>query len=125
MKPKTFLTISFLSVLLASCAPGEFGAGAKMATVVLSGAACGVAAANGTPCTPQAVLDALERDAAAQRSKIKAVAPQASAADPELTQKILDQLAANAESNRRLTEAVIMLATRGSKPEEAPKAPAQ
>jgi hypothetical protein len=82
-----------LLVGVLSCAPGDFGAGAKMANTIANGVACGMAAANGTPCTPQAVLDALERDAAAQREKVSAVAPQAAAVDPALTEKLLAQLA--------------------------------
>ena len=110
-----------LCVIVLSCAPGEFGAGAKMANTVLAGAACGMAAANDTPCTPRAVLDALARDAAAQKAKVEAVAPQASAADPELTKAILAQLEANTASNKKLTEAIVLLAARA--PEPVPTAP--
>lgn len=92
-----------------------------MANTVLAGAACGMAAANDTPCTPRAVLDALARDAAAQKAKVEAVAPQASAADPELTKAILAQLEANTASNKKLTEAIVLLAVRA--PESVPTAP--
>lgn len=105
-----------LCLFTLSCAPGEFGAGAKMANTILAGAACGMAAANDTPCTPRAVLDALARDAAAQKAKVEAVAPQASAADPELTKAILAQLEANTKSNQKLTEAIVLLAARAPEP---------
>ena len=36
--------------------PGEFAAGAKTANVIANGVACGVAAANDTPCTPRILL---------------------------------------------------------------------
>ena len=110
-----------LFCLLLSCAPGEFGAGAKMANTIANGVACGMAAANGTPCTPQAVLDALARDAAAQKEKVSAVAPQAAAVDPLLTERLLAQLEANTESNRAVTQALLALATRGAPPDKAPR----
>lgn len=97
-----------------SCAPGEFGAGAKMANTILSGVACGMAAANDTPCTPKAVLDSLAKDAAAQETKVKAVAPAAAAVDAKQTQLLLDQMAANTESNRELTKALIALVEKGA-----------
>jgi hypothetical protein len=108
-----------LLVGVLSCAPGDFGAGAKMANTIANGVACGMAAANGTPCTPQAVLDALERDAAAQREKVSAVAPQAAAVDPALTEKLLAQLEANTESNRAVTQALLALAARAPTAEPA------
>lgn len=108
-------------LLLCTCAPGEFGAGAKMANTIANGVACGMAAANGTPCTPQAVLDALARDAAAQKEKVSAVAPQAAAVDPQLTERLLAQLEANTESNRAVTQALLALATRGAPPDKAPQ----
>jgi signal transduction protein with GAF and PtsI domain len=108
-------------VFLTGCSSlGDFGAGAKMANTIANGVACGMAAANGTPCTPQAVLDALARDAAAQREKVQAVAPQAAATDPALTERLLAQLEANTESNRAVTKALLDLATRTSAPVESP-----
>ena len=106
--------LASLTLALAACSPADFGAGARVAEIVISGAACGVAAANGTPCTPREVLDALARDAAAQRAKVEAVAPAAAAVDPEATKKILEELAANTESNRRLAEAIVSLASRAT-----------
>ena len=97
-----------------ACAPGEFGAGAKMANTILSGAACGMAAANETPCTPKAVLDALAKDAAAQREKVQALAPAAAAVDPATTQLLVEQMAANTESNKKLTAALIALIEKGA-----------
>lgn len=119
----TYLTL-LVAIILASfhlsCAPGEFGAGAKVANTVLSGAACGMAAANGTPCTPQAVLDALAKDAAAQREKVQAVIPQAKAVDPNLTDALAKQLEQNTASNKALVEAIVLLASR----QPGPVAPA-
>ena len=92
-----------------------------MANTIANGVACGMAAANGTPCTPQAVLDALARDAAAQKEKVSAVAPQAAAVDPQLTERLLAQLEANTESNRAVTQALLALATRGAPPDKAPQ----
>lgn len=122
-------------VFLLGCSSlGDFGAGARMANTVLAGAACGMAAANGTPCTPQAFLDSLAKDAAAlreaqeaQRAKVVAVAPQAASVDAATTKAILEQLAANAktqedlaEGQRRLTEAIVLLAARRNEPSAAP-----
>jgi hypothetical protein len=92
-----------------------------MANTIANGVACGMAAANGTPCTPQAVLDALARDAAAQKEKVSAVAPQAAAVDPQLTERLLAQLEANTESNRAVTQALLALATSGAPPDKAPR----
>lgn len=111
-----------LCLFTLSCAPGEFGAGAKMANTVLAGAACGMAAANDTPCTPRAVLDALARDAAAQKEKVQAIAPQAAAVDPDQTQLLLAEMAKNTESNAALTKALIALIEKGAAP--APSATA-
>ncbi len=127
---KRLLPLLFLA--LCTCTPAQL-AGLQTANTIANGVACGMAAANGTPCTPQAVLDALARDAAAlqsakeaQRVKVDAVAPQAAAVDPVTAKAILDQLAANArteaaltEGQRRLTEALVVLAARVP-PEPAP-----
>ena len=84
----------------------------RTAGMIGNGVACGVAAANATPCAPQAVLDALARDAAAQQQKVEAVAPQASAVDAEQTRALLAMLAANAETDRKIAEALVTLAAR-------------
>lgn len=122
-------------LLLCTCTPAQL-AGLQTANTIANGVACGMAAANGTPCTPQAVLDALARDAEAlrsakeaQRAKVDAVAPQAAAADPATTKAILEQLASNArteealaEGQRRLTEALVVLAARMPPlPDKAPQ----
>ena len=104
------------------CAPGEFGAGAKMANTILNGAACGMAAANDTPCTPKAVLDSLAKDAAAQKAKIEAAAPAAAAVDAAQTKLLLDQMAANTESNLELTKALVALIEKGSASTASPPA---
>lgn len=85
---------------------------ARVANAVLSGVACGVAAAQETPCTPQAVLDALARDGAAQQAKIEAVVPQAAAVDPVMARTLVEQLARNSAANEALTRALLDLATR-------------
>jgi len=95
---------------------------ARVASSVLNGVACGVAAAQETPCTPQAVLDALARDQEAQRAKVDAVAPQAAAADPVLTKALVDQLAANARANEAIAKALVDLAAR-SAPLPPPRSP--
>ncbi len=107
-------------LLLCTCTPAQL-AGLQTANTIANGVACGMAAANGTPCTPQAVLDALARDAAAQKEKVSAVAPQAASVDPQLTERLLAQLEANTESNRAVTQALLALATRGAPPDEAPQ----
>jgi hypothetical protein len=100
-----------VAAFLTSCTPAQL-AGLKTAGVIANGVACGIAAANETPCTPQAVLDALARDAAAQQVKVEAVAPQASAVDAAQTEALLSMLAANAEQNKRIAEALVSLAAR-------------
>ena len=85
---------------------------ARVTNAVLSGIACGVAAAQETPCTPQAVLDALARDGAAQQAKIEAVVPQAAAVDPVMARTLVEQLARNSAANEALTRALLDLATR-------------
>lgn len=86
---------------------------ARTANSILNGVACGVAAAQETPCTPQAVLDALARDTEAQRTKVAAVVPQAAAVDPALTRMLVEQLAANTASNAAVAKALVDLAARG------------
>ncbi len=85
---------------------------ARTVNAIANGVACGVAAANETPCTPEAVLEALARDAAAQQQKVEAVAPQAAATNPILTEKLLEQMAANTSANAALAKALLDLATR-------------
>lgn len=92
---------------------------ARTANAIMNGVACGVAAAQETPCTPQAVLEALARDAESQRTKVEAVAPQAAQVDSALTNKLLEQMAANTAANQALTKALLDLAMR-----TAPAAPA-
>ena len=85
-----------------------------MANAILNGAACGYAAANGTPCTSEEVLAALARDAEAQRAKVEAVLPQAAAADAELTKKLVEELERNTGSNESLVKAILLLASRAT-----------
>jgi hypothetical protein len=104
--------LAVLLLLLASLTGCLSPQQARTANAVLNGVACGVAAAQETPCTPQAVLDALARDAAAQQAKVAAVVLQAAAVDPAVAQAIVEQLAANTASNKALTKALLDLATR-------------
>ena len=97
---------------------------ARVTNAVLSGIACGVAAAQETPCTPQAVLDALARDGAAQQAKIEAVVPQAAAVDPMMARTLVEQLARNSAANEALTRALLDLATRQPLPLEMGPMPA-
>ena len=97
-----------LFVSLTACTAQQ----ARVTNAVLSGIACGVAAAQETPCTPQAVLDALARDGAAQQAKIEAVVPQAAAVDPMMARTLTEQLARNSAANEALTRALLDLATR-------------
>ena len=98
-----------LSVFLTGCLSA---AQWRTAGMIGNGVACGVAAANATPCTPQAVLDSLAKDAAVPRAKMEAVAPQAAAVDPTLAALLMEQLKANAESDRKIAEALVALAAR-------------
>lgn len=110
------VVLLFPLLLAFGCAPGEFAAGAKTANVIANGVACGVAAANGTPCTPQVLLDRL---AALDREQKETVAPavqQASAIDPKLTETLIEQLKKNSDSNRQLVEAIFDLAQRQPAP---------
>lgn len=109
MRHLAILAAAVLAFLLAGCLSD---AQWRTAGMIGNGVACGVAAANATPCTPQAVLDALARDAASQQAKVEAVAPQASAADPAMTKLLMEQLAANSAASRALTKALLDLAAR-------------
>ncbi len=96
------------ALLIVGCTPQQ----ARLANAIANGVACGVAAAQETPCTPQAVLDALARDGAAQQAKIEAVVPQAAAVDPAMAKALTEQLARNSAANEALTRALLDLATR-------------
>lgn len=105
-----FVSVLFFLASLIGCTAQQ----ARVTNAVLSGVACGIAAAQETPCTPQAVLEALARDEAAQRAKVEAVVPQAAAVDPDLAKTIVEQLARNSAANEALTKALLDLATRGA-----------
>ena len=109
MRHLAILAAALLAFFLAGCLSD---AQWRTAGMIGNGVACGVAAANATPCTPQAVLDALARDAASQQTKVEAVAPQAAAVDPGMTKLLMEQLAANAAANQALTKALLDLAAR-------------
>lgn len=109
MRHLAILAAALLAFFLTGCLSD---AQWRTAGMIGNGVACGVAAANATPCTPQAVLDALARDAASQQAKVEAVAPQAAAADPGMTKLLMEQLAANAAANQALTKALLDLAAR-------------
>ena len=107
--------VLLLPLLLAlGCAPGEFAAGAKTANTIASGVACGVAAANDTPCTPRALLDRLAALDKEQKATIAPVVEKASTIDPKLAETLIDELARNSASNERLTKAIFELASRES-----------
>lgn len=107
--------LPLLFVLLCTCTPAQL-AGLQTANTIANGVACGMAAANGTPCTPQAVLDALARDAAAQREKVDAVMPQAAAVDAAQAEALRAALEANTRSNEALAKALLGLATKEPAP---------
>ena len=109
MRHLAILAAAVLAFLLAGCLSD---AQWRTAGMIGNGVACGVAAANATPCTPQAVLDALARDAASQQAKVEAVAPQAAATDPVMAKLLMEQLAASAESSKAMTKALLDLAAR-------------
>ena len=109
MRHLAILAAALLAFFLTGCLSD---AQWRTAGMIGNGVACGVAAANATPCTPQAVLDALARDAASQQQKVEAVAPQAAAVDPGMTKLLMEQLAANAETNKAMTKALLDLAAR-------------
>lgn len=94
------------------CAPGEFAAGAKTANVIANGVACGVAAANDTPCTPRILLERLAALDKEQKATIAPVAEKAGAIDPTLAETLVAELARNSASNERLTKAIFDLAAR-------------
>lgn len=108
-----------LSLLTASCTPGA-GPGLQMANTVAMGVACGIAAANGTPCTPQQVLVEITQ---AQKEIMQALAAEAARkSDPAVVEAMMKGLEANAAAQRELAEQVIHLAAQ--KPSAAPSAPA-
>ena len=117
-----------LLLAIASCTPGDRAALA-MANTVAMGVACGMAASNGTPCTPQEVLAEV---AQAQKDILQAIAAQASQkADPAIVAALVKGLEANAAAQRELAEQVIKLAEQKPAPvvpttasSSAPAAPA-
>lgn len=109
---RLFLPLTFLfSAAISGCNPAAW----QTANTIANGVACGMAAANATPCTSQAVLDALARDADSAKAKVEAVAPQAASADPVMAKMLMESMAANAESNRRFTEALLKLAAQSDR----------
>lgn len=108
--------VALVCLLLASCTPAQL-AGLRTANVIANGVACGIAAANETPCTSTEALKAIARDAVAAQQKVEAVVPQAAATDPAMTALLVQQLAANTTSNEALTKALLDLATRGPLPQ--------
>lgn len=120
---RRLLAVLLFPLLFAlGCAPGEFAAGAKTANIIASGVACGVAAANDTPCTPRALLDRLAALDQEQKATLAPVAEKASAIDPKLAETLVAELARNSASNERLTKAIFELASREATP--APTTPA-
>lgn len=107
------------SLLTASCTPAA-GPGLQMANTVAMGVACGIAAANGTPCTPQQVLVEITQ---AQKEIMQALAAEAAKkSDPAVVAAMMKGLEANTAAQRELAEQVIRLAVQT--PAAAPSAPA-
>ena len=106
--PRHIVSAVFFLASLIGCTAQQ----ARVTNAVLSGVACGIAAAQDTPCTPRDVLDALARDGASQRAKVEAVVPQAAAVDPVMAKALAEQLARNSAASEALTKALVELATR-------------
>ena len=110
-----------LSAALAACTPAQL-VGLKTANTIAAGVACGVAAANDTPCTPK---EALAQYADGQKQIIALLAEKAApSTDPAVLAAILKSLEANAESQRALAEQVIKLAEKSSTTPAPPPSPA-
>lgn len=122
-----------LHMFVAGCAGFDTSAALRTANTVASGVACGVAAAQGTPCTPGELLTQL---AAAQRALIEMAAAQAAQDnDPAVVDALLRGLEASSATQRALADQVIRLAekaagpavtpapARAPEPKEKPKAP--
>ena len=110
-----------LHVLLTGCAGFDPAAALRTAEIVATGAACGVAAAQGTPCTPGELLTQL---ATAQRALIEMAAAQAARdGDPAVVDALLRGLEASAATQRALAEQVIRLAEKAAGPVVVPAAP--
>lgn len=113
------VSVLALSAALAACTPAQL-AGLKTANTIAAGVACGIAAANDTPCTPQ---EALAQFAEGQKQIVALLAKQAEpSTDPAVLNAILQSMEANAASQRALAEQIIKLAEKGTPP--APAAPA-
>lgn len=101
-----------LSTVLTACTPAQL-AGLKTANTIAAGVACGIAAANETPCTPQETLAELAK---AQKEIVELLAKNAEeeGTDPAVLAAILESLEANAAAQRALAEQVIKLAEKTS-----------
>jgi hypothetical protein len=116
---RRLLSLSALLLSLNACTPAQL-AGLKTANTVAAGVACGVAAANGTPCTPTETLAALAEQ---QQKLLEVVADQAAErSDPAVVEALLDALAKSADTQRALAEEVIRLAQQ-SRPSSPPRRP--
>lgn len=106
--------------LLTGCLPGtspQF----QTANTVLAGMACGVAAANQTPCTSAEVLAFLTK---LQQREVESVASKAEGIDPTMVKALVEALAANTDSNKRIFEQLMMLVLRATHaPAPTPTAP--
>ena len=106
-----------LAICLGGCAPG-WGAGLQTANNVLAGAACGVAAANHTPCTPSAALARLE---GMQREIVEAMARLAAAnGNTAKVEAIMQAISKLASEIRALTEQVEAMAAAAPAPAPTP-----
>lgn len=122
-----FAPLLALYFFLTGCAGVPVGEALSAANAIAGGVACGVAASQGTPCTPTELLTQL---AEAQKALIQIAASQVRDADPAVVEALLRGLEASAATQRALAEQVIRLAERSGpaaappKKEEPPPAPA-
>ncbi len=116
---RRFLSLVLSLSLVAGCIPGtspQF----QTANTVIAGLACGVAAANQTPCTSTEVLAYLS---SLQEREVRSVAAKAESIEPGLVKVLVEALAANTESNKRIFEQLMVIVLRVQQPTPAPTAP--
>jgi hypothetical protein len=115
------LVLSLIPLFAEGCLPGaspQF----QTANTVIAGLACGVAAANQTPCTSTEVLTYLTK---LQQREVESVVAKAENVEPRLVQALVEALAANTDSNKRIFEQLMTLVLRAQPTATpAPSAPA-
>lgn len=93
------------------CTPGQ-QLGLRTANTIMAGVACGIAAANETPCTPTEALSAFM---SAQKEVVTILASQASkGTDPAILEALMKGLEASAATQRVLAEQVLALAEKAN-----------